>query len=298
MEKVCGNLMDREDIIVPEVLLKPIEKKIIRELDKIGLFYRIFSRVKTNDSIEKKFSFKDYSDNKKMQDIIGVRIVLYFNDDIEICGKLISRIYEKLGESIDKPDSSTFKPTRTNIIYRLDDVTTREILPAIHGKFIDNTFELQLRTVFSEGWHEVEHDLRYKCEEEWRAYDEHSRTLNGLVATLETCDWSIMTLFSDLSYRNYRDSNIIPMMRNKFRLRFENTPLNADIETILLKDNKKLLKNLFRIDRNELLEKLSEIKIPIPLNFNNILYVCNYYYLSSGELQSITPTSITRILQK
>ena len=25
---------------------------------------------------------------------------------------------------------------------------------------IDNTYEIQLRTVLSEGWHEVEHDLR------------------------------------------------------------------------------------------------------------------------------------------
>ncbi|WP_020618621.1 RelA/SpoT domain-containing protein [Paenibacillus daejeonensis] len=288
--------MIRQDIFVPEALLKPIEKKIIKELDKIGLFYRIFSRIKTNESIEKKLSHKKYNENKKMQDIIGVRIVLYFNDDIEICEKLISRIYKKVGESIDKPDSSTFKPTRTNIVYQLDAMTIDEISPAIQGKFIDTTFELQLRTVFSEGWHEVEHDLRYKCEDEWSTYDEHSRTLNGLVATLETCDWSIMTLFSDLSYRNYRDSNIIPMMRNKFRLRFENTPLDMNIRNILLENNKKLLKKLFRIDRNDLLENLSKIKIPVSLKFNNIIYICNHYYLKSEKIETITPKAITRLL--
>lgn len=69
---------------------------------------------------------------------------------------------------------------------------------------IDNTYEVQIRTILSEGWHEVEHDLRYKCKEEWNEFKEESRLLNGIYATLESSEWSMLTLFDRLSYSQYK----------------------------------------------------------------------------------------------
>ncbi|MEC0177423.1 hypothetical protein P4H83_21325 [Paenibacillus favisporus] len=276
---------------IPDVIVKDIEKKIIAELDKMGIFYRIFSRVKSSESTLKKLNEKNYTNDRKMQDLLGIRIVLYFNDDIDICEKTVSNIFEKVDEVIDRPNSSTFKPTRTNIVYRLDKTTTENIEYAIYDKYIDNTFELQLRTVFSEGWHEVEHDLRYKCSNEWDSYDDQHRTLNGLVATLETCDWAIMKLFSDLAYLNYKDDNIVPMLRNKFRIRFINTPLDSSLESMLKKDSF-LTKEIFRVDREALLKKLSETMISIPLTFNNIVYISNYYFIRNKELNDLMPKTL------
>lgn len=36
--------------------------------------------------------------------------------------------------------------------------------------YIDDTFEIQIKTMFFEGWHEIEHDMRYKGEELWKNY--------------------------------------------------------------------------------------------------------------------------------
>ena len=55
--------------------------EISDSLSKCGLMYRIFSRVKTVDSIRHKLNVK-YADKKvKIQDMIGIRIVTYFLDD-------------------------------------------------------------------------------------------------------------------------------------------------------------------------------------------------------------------------
>ena len=69
-----------------------IENRIIPILDKAGMYYRIFSRVKSTSSINRKLSKKaiEYREKgKKMQDIIGIRIIFYFQEDVNI-------FYEKL----------------------------------------------------------------------------------------------------------------------------------------------------------------------------------------------------------
>ena len=56
----------------------------------------------------------------------------------------------------------------------------------------------RLRPMFFEGWHEIEHDMRYKGEELWKNYKGFSRYFNSILATLELCDKSMVTLFEDL----------------------------------------------------------------------------------------------------
>lgn len=287
--------MDNKNYQIPERIIKNIELKIIKELDKLGIFYRIFSRTKTFESIYRKLEVKKYNDQKKMQDLLGIRVVLYFEDDIEVCKEVISSIFEKVNESIDLHDSSTFEPTRTNIVFKLDNDTTNSLDIILHDNYIDNTFELQLRTVFSEGWHEIEHDLRYKCQSEWESYSGHSRTLNGILATLETCDWSIVSLFEDLAYKNYKDFNIEPMLRNKFRLRFNHEPIDENLQRIILTD-KRLFKKIYRMEREEILKKLITLKFSIPLSFHNFIYICNYYFINNNEIDNITPNRLKKMI--
>lgn len=281
---------------ISETLIKGVQQQITSELDNVGIFYRIFSRIKTHNSILQKINDKKYEDDNSLQDLFGIRIVVYFNEDIKVCKSVVEKLFIKVNEPIDSPDSSTFKPTRTNIVFRLDEKTTIDLNHILSNRLIDNTFELQLRTVFSEGWHEIEHDLRYKCKEEWESYNDHSRNLNGIVATLETCDWSINNLFSDLAYINYKDNNIAPMLRNKFKLRFLNQQLDDNLKDIFLKD-KKLFKRLYRIDREEIMDTLLSMKRSLPLNFNNFIFICNYFNLNDERITQITPKSFYEFTQ-
>lgn len=77
--------------------------------------------------------------------------------------------------SIDEPNKDSFKASRYNIIYSLTDELSDVLNLGDDFNHIDSTFELQIRTIFSEGWHEVEHDLRYKCTKDWEGFDPYYR---------------------------------------------------------------------------------------------------------------------------
>ena len=114
--------------------------------------------------------------------------------------------------------------------------------------FIDNTFEVQLRTVLSEGWHEIDHDLRYKCRSDWEGHNDLERVFNGVFAGLETSDWSNLMVFEKLSYRHYKDSKWEAMFRTKFRVRLKDSILQDKLKSILNSD-KAIGKSLFRVER-------------------------------------------------
>jgi ppGpp synthetase/RelA/SpoT-type nucleotidyltranferase len=97
---------------------------ISRQLNSVGLMFRIFSRTKPDHSIKKKLSSNDeYGKTKKLQDLIGIRVVLYFNDDIDTVRQIISSKYSERSNdvSIDEVKNDEFKALRYNIVYSLDD---------------------------------------------------------------------------------------------------------------------------------------------------------------------------------
>ena len=64
-------------------------------LQKAGLYFRIFGRIKTGSSIDEKIKRKGYTrDGKHMQDLVGVRIALYFSDDVPLCQEIIEKYYK------------------------------------------------------------------------------------------------------------------------------------------------------------------------------------------------------------
>lgn len=57
---------------------------ISKSLSKCGLMFRIFSRVKTESSIRHKLEVKYANKKTRIQDMIGIRIVVYFQDDVDV----------------------------------------------------------------------------------------------------------------------------------------------------------------------------------------------------------------------
>jgi ppGpp synthetase/RelA/SpoT-type nucleotidyltranferase len=104
--------------------------------------------------------------------------------------------------TIDRPERDQFSVTRYNLIFRLPGETADSFSRIKGNRPLDLTFEVQLRSILSEGWHEVEHDLRYKAKENWNGHDDLSRVLNGIVATLETSEWNMGRVFEELAYRH------------------------------------------------------------------------------------------------
>jgi putative GTP pyrophosphokinase len=275
------------------VIAKEIERTISSELQRIALLYRVFFRIKTQESLQKKLDRdpKKYSvDGKKIQDAFGFRVTVYFSDDIHLVKSLITSVFDVIEETVDLTEDSHFGATRCNIICSLPRIDSpSEILT--FDERIDNTFEIQLRTVLSEGWHEVEHDLRYKCTEDWNDHKDLGRALNGILASLETSDWGMSQIFEDLAYRHYKSSNWNGMLRNKFRLRITGT-LSAELTRLFENDNN-LAKKVFRVERATLLLKISESRIFIPITMDNLVFIVNYLFLNQQKITDLMPMLLT-----
>lgn len=272
---------------------REVERTVSKELERLGLLFRIFSRTKAPHSIAHKLKLKNYRDGgSKMRDIIGVRATLYFADDTDIARRAIkARLRDSYLEStIDTPEENLFAPKRINMVFRLNKDHASQVEAVRYmPDTVDATFELQLRTVLSEGWHEVEHDLRYKCKEDWEEDQRDlSRTLNGLFATLETCDWSMLQVFDELSLRHYRSANWSAMLRSKFRLRFHDKALGPQLAE-LISSNQRLARAIFRVDRRALLLEMSKLGLEIPITMDNIVFIANGLLIDSPDIWSITP---------
>ncbi len=296
-EEKIKPLLDR--INVDRELKEQIEKR----LDRVGMYFHIFGRVKSSYSLCQKLINKDEEyekENKKLQDLIGIRIVLYYADDVPICQKIIQSLFHVREEdsAIDKPRIDEFRPKRLNLVCDIphgeEDYIQRIPEELWRDYRIDKTFEVQIRTIFSEGWHEVDHDLRYKHKKEWENlnYYEFNRKLNGIHATLEVCDNTIVSVLDSLAYQCYKEDKIVEMFRYKLRIHMSNEIVNEGLQ-VLFENNKDLLKKFFRVERGELLQILSDaIFASIPRTLNNIIYICNALQIKDKVINEMTPSLI------
>ena len=122
---------------------------------------QIESRTKTVTSfIEKVTSKGKYADPlDEMTDLVGLRVIVYYPDDVRAVGTLIEREFD-----IDWANSSRRgeddPPDRFG--YRSDHYIVRT--PA-DERFAGLSAEIQVRTVMQHAWAAVDHRIRYKADD-------------------------------------------------------------------------------------------------------------------------------------
>lgn len=311
-----------------------IEARIGETLDKTGIYYRIFSRQKSEDSIKKKLESKKdaYSESgKKMQDFVGIRIIFYFKDDIEIFLNILRSWpeYDQNNESNSNLELSqleyeiqksgikklldlipltnkVFMPERLNLVMKMNEKETSLFHNLVDNetkydpKLIDNTYEIQLRTVLSEGWHEVEHDLRYKTRDEdwWNDCQEESRLLNGIYAALISNESQLASIVDDIAYKAYHKQAWDTMIRFHFRLRTSGSKLSENISNYLSHHIDDIAKQLYRYNRQLLVEKLKQIKFRYHLTTDLITYIVNRDKIKDENILKMEPKAISKILDQ
>ena len=285
-----------------QAIANRLESQIYQHLNQCGLMFRLFSRVKTISSLRHKMQIKgdSYKSGKSLiQDMIGLRVVLYFQDDVDAlaffysCGEVVK-------SSIDEFDTSTFRPQRLNLTCNLPTEFVedfRKALPEELAMYIDSTYEIQIRTIFSEGWHEVEHDLRYKCKEDWEGCESYSRVLNGVIATLETAEWNMKSLFDQMARVNYQNKNYRAMLRNKMHLRVKGEDLSASVHEFLLQ-NQHVAESVLNTDRFVVILTLLNHQKPIELTYDNLLFLINRIEMNNQELREMEPENTRKMLDE
>ena len=195
-------------------------------------------------------------------------------------------------------------PQRLNLVFKMNEEQTTNLSMALSAypnrDLIDNTYEVQVRTIFSEGWHEVEHDLRYKCKDEtmWDYCREESRTLNGIYASLETTETSMRSLFDNMAYKNFKRKDWSAMLRNKLCIRFDDNALSKDICDVLNVNESRLGKEIFKFPRAEVFDLLKKLPRRMPRKMDNIVFLLNRETLNIQEIRDLEPIPITDLLDQ
>lgn len=258
---------------------------LVTKLNNAGIYFNSTSRIKSESSLLHKLETGKYSmqeGGRKIQDIIGIRINLFYLEDMDICEKILEETFLLDNWSKTKNEENKFEAQKCNGVFRIPSKYLRNIPASVWSKPFDQTFEVQLRTVLFEGWHEIEHEMRYKYKlgsdsketDLWTGHEDLSRVMNSIIANLELCDWSIMQIFNSIHDSQYKEKNWENAIRSKYRLRITQDPLKPELREYL-DNNPDIVAQFHTVSKRELVEILLNKKYHKELTPDRVIYLIN-----------------------
>lgn len=258
---------------------------LITKLNNAGIYFNSTSRIKSESSLLHKLETGKYSmqdGGRKIQDIIGIRINLFYLEDMDICEKILEETFLLDNWSKTKNEENKFEAQKCNGVFRIPSKYLRNIPASVWNKPFDQTFEVQLRTVLFEGWHEIEHEMRYKYKlgsdsketDLWTGHEDLSRVMNSIIANLELCDWSIMQIFNSIHDSQYKEKNWENAIRSKYRLRITQDPLKPELREYL-DNNPDIVAQFHAVSKRELVDILLNKKYHKELTPDRVIYLIN-----------------------
>lgn len=258
---------------------------LVTKLNNAGIYFNSTSRIKSESSLLHKLETGKYSmqeGGRKIQDIIGIRINLFYLEDMDICEKILEETFLLDNWSKTKNEENKFEAQKCNGVFRIPSKYLRNIPASVWNKPFDQTFEVQLRTVLFEGWHEIEHEMRYKYKlgsdsketDLWTGHEDLSRVMNSIIANLELCDWSIMQIFNSIHDSQYKEKNWENAIRSKYRLRITQDPLKPELREYL-DNNPDIVAQFHTVSKRELVEILLNKRYHKELTPDRVIYLIN-----------------------
>lgn len=160
-------------------------------------FLAVVARVKTLESILEKLARKKYSSAAEVTDLLGARVILYLESDVEaVCGLLESAFQTHPDLGVDKSEELAVDQMGYRSIHFICELGGRRTALDELAQYKGLKFEIQVRTVLQHAWAEIEHDRSYKFPGDLPPL--YRRRLNLLAGTLELLDREFSTLAKDL----------------------------------------------------------------------------------------------------
>src|SRR5476649_1027123 len=111
-------------------------------LHRVGILCRVFARGKDESSLKSKFDRdpgKYVRGGKMVQDAIGIRVALYFSEDVEIVAYLLEKEFaiDKASSTVDLPNTDQFAVTRHNLIFKIPEQHLEDMKKSIGSAAID-----------------------------------------------------------------------------------------------------------------------------------------------------------------
>jgi ppGpp synthetase/RelA/SpoT-type nucleotidyltranferase len=130
--------------------------------------HSVTTRCKSRDSFERKINRvpEKYGDLSEITDLCGVRIITYFEDEVEKIANVIEREFSiDRAYSIDKRQSMDVDRFGYMSVHYVATFNEARSALAEYRRFAGLKFEVQIRSLLQHAWAEIEHDLQYKSVE-------------------------------------------------------------------------------------------------------------------------------------
>lgn len=193
-------------------LMEQTKTTLIKMLEGEGVsLFSVDGRVKTKESLEQKILRKTYTNPMNdIEDLCGVRVICYYESDLDNIEHVIKREYNVISESNKQKEMDVDRfgySSRHFIVTIKDDWLTVPNYRGLGGLKV----EIQIRTMLMHAWAAISHKLLYKQEED--APREIKRNLSKLSALIELADEKFDTIKRDkieyLSNLDISSDNIV-----------------------------------------------------------------------------------------
>jgi len=220
----------------------------------------IAKRVKEKSSLVKKIRNKNkYQNLDEITDVIGCRIITYFEDDVERIVKIIANEF-KIDEKNSTDKKKMLDPDKFGYLsYHIVCSLSNDRAQLVEYKnYKDIKFEIQIRTILQHAWAEIEHDIGYKSSIE--VPRDFRRKFSRIAGMLEIADDEFTRLKSDIN-------DYVQEIKEKG---VEGTDINADSLRIFMEKSKDLKEMQEYIKHHT---KSKEIKLDKNLELDAINFI-------------------------
>jgi len=148
--------------------------------------FSVESRIKDEQSFLNKVSRKGYSNpTEEIEDIVGVRVICYYQEDIEAICKIVNSKFNVCSKEnkLEQLNHDQFGYSSYHYIVKLKEEWLEH--PVAKG-LNDLKAEIQIRTMLMHTWSAISHKLLYKQESD--VEPKFKRKLNRLSALIELAD--------------------------------------------------------------------------------------------------------------
>ena len=127
--------------------------------------HSVTSRLKERSKVEEKLKRegKEYQKLSDMTDVVGVRVITHFEDEVDRIGTLVEEEFDiDRGRSVDKRQLLEADRFGYLSLHYVCSLNGHRLKLAENNRYARLPCEVQIRTILQHAWAEIEHDLGYK----------------------------------------------------------------------------------------------------------------------------------------